>query len=43
MRLVVDFVNAVNQGLQTVDSKELAAEDKKAWANAQAYLEARPF
>ncbi|XWX02034.1 hypothetical protein V2A60_010066 [Cordyceps javanica] len=43
MRLVVDFVNAVNQGLQTLDSKELAVEDKTAWAKAQAYLDARPF
>ena len=43
VRLVVDFVNAINQGLQTLDSKELPAEDKAAWAKAQAYLEARPF
>ncbi|OAQ99497.1 hypothetical protein LLEC1_03728 [Akanthomyces lecanii] len=43
VRLVVDFVNAINQGVQTLDSKELPAEDKAAWAKAQAYLEARPF
>ena len=42
-RLCVDFVNAINQGVQTLDIKELAAEDKKAWAKAQEYLEARPF
>lgn len=43
LRLVVDFVNAINQGLQTLDSKELPAEDKTAWAKAQAFLDARPF
>ncbi|PQK14990.1 hypothetical protein BB8028_0005g05080 [Beauveria bassiana] len=43
VRLVVDFVNAINQGLRTLDSKELRAEDKAAWAKAQAYLDARPF
>ncbi|KAJ6788843.1 hypothetical protein PWT90_06995 [Aphanocladium album] len=43
VRLVVDFVNAINQGLQTLDSRELPAEDKAAWAKAQAYLDARPF
>ncbi len=43
VRLVVDFVNAINQGLQTLDSKELPAEVKAAWAKAQGYLDARPF
>lgn len=43
VRLVADFVYAINQGLQTLDNKELAVEDKAAWAKAQAYLEARPF
>ncbi|KAF4584459.1 XPG I-region protein [Ophiocordyceps camponoti-floridani] len=41
--LCVDFIGAINQGVQTLDSKELAATDKDAWARAQAYLDARPF
>ncbi|EGX94945.1 XPG I-region protein [Cordyceps militaris CM01] len=43
VRFVVDFVNGVNQGLQTLDNKELATDHKTAWAKAQAYLDARPF
>ncbi|KJZ71770.1 hypothetical protein HIM_08855 [Hirsutella minnesotensis 3608] len=42
-RLCIDFVNAINQGVQTLDSKELAAADKTAWAKAQEYLDERPF
>lgn len=42
-RLCTDFVGAINQGVQTIDSKELSAGDKAAWAKAQAYLDARPF
>ncbi|PFH58512.1 hypothetical protein XA68_13576 [Ophiocordyceps unilateralis] len=42
-RLCADFVGAINQGVQTLDSKELAAADKEAWARAQAYLDVRPF
>lgn len=41
--LCTDFVGALNQGVQTLDSKELPAADKAAWAKAQAYLDARPF
>jgi len=42
-RLCADFVGALNQGVQTVDSIELPAADKAAWAKAQRYLDARPF
>ncbi|ODA79780.1 hypothetical protein RJ55_05374 [Drechmeria coniospora] len=42
-RLCVDFFSALNQGLQTLDIKELQETDKAAWAKAQAYLDARPF
>ncbi|OAA72269.1 XPG I-region protein [Cordyceps fumosorosea ARSEF 2679] len=42
-RLAVDFFNSINQGLQTLDNKELPAADKAAWAKARAYLDARPF
>lgn len=43
LHICVDFVNAIKQGLQTLDSKEFPAEDKQAWAQAQEYLKARPF
>jgi hypothetical protein len=43
LRTCCDFVDALAKGLQTLDSKELPAADKAAWARAQAYLEARPF
>ena len=43
MRLCVDFIGAVNQGLQTLDSKEFPVADKAAWTKAQEYLDARPF
>ena len=42
-RIVVDFINALNQGVQTLNAKELTAADREAWAKAQAYLDARPF
>lgn len=42
-RLCTDFVGALNQGVQTLDSKEVPASDKAAWAKAQGYLDARPF
>ncbi|PNY25324.1 Protein MKT1 [Tolypocladium capitatum] len=42
-RLCTDFVGALNQGVQTLDSKEVPAPDKAAWAKAQGYLDARPF
>lgn len=38
-----NFVDALNKGVQTLDSRELPAADKANWAKAQAYLEARPF
>ncbi|OAA39953.1 XPG I-region protein [Metarhizium rileyi] len=42
-RICVDFVNALNQGMQTLGPDELSAVDKQAWTKAQAYLDARPF
>jgi hypothetical protein len=42
-RICCDFFGALNQGIQTLNSKEISATDKSAWTNAQAYLKARPF
>jgi hypothetical protein len=42
-RICVDFVDALNKGVQIVDKTELSSEDKSAWAKAHAYLNARPF
>lgn len=42
-RNCIDFVSALNQGVQTLDVKELPAVDKAEWAKAQKYLENRPF
>ncbi|KAG5950945.1 hypothetical protein E4U53_004132 [Claviceps sorghi] len=42
-RVCVNFVNAINQGVQTLALNELPKADKVAWAKAQAYLESRPF
>ncbi|KAJ6438427.1 XPG N-terminal domain-containing protein [Purpureocillium lavendulum] len=42
-RLCTDFVGALNQGVQTIDSTELPATNKAAWTQAQRYLDARPF
>lgn len=36
-------MDAINKGVQILDSEALAAADKEAWAKAQAYLDARPF
>lgn len=41
--ICVDFVNALNQGVQTLAADELPKADKTAWVKAQAYLDARPF
>lgn len=41
--ICVDFVNALNQGVQTLATDELPKADKTAWLKAQAYLDARPF
>ncbi|KAG5977521.1 hypothetical protein E4U55_006724 [Claviceps digitariae] len=43
LRVCVDFVKAINQGVQTLAVDELPKADKFAWARAQAYLESRPF
>ncbi|KHO01487.1 XPG I-region protein [Metarhizium album ARSEF 1941] len=42
-RICVDFISALNQGMQTLGSDELPAQDRTAWSKAQAYLDARPF
>lgn len=42
-RTACDFCNALNQGVQTLSNTELSAADKAVWANASAYLKARPF
>lgn len=38
-----DFVDALNKGVQTLDTKEVSAADKASWAKAQDYMDARPF
>lgn len=43
VQICMEFFNALNQGLQTLDNKELPAATKKVWATAQTYLDARPF
>ncbi|CAI6096480.1 hypothetical protein V2G26_003315 [Clonostachys chloroleuca] len=42
-RVCVGFIDAINKGVQTLESSELPAADKSAWAKAQDYLDARPF
>ncbi|KAF4984339.1 hypothetical protein FZEAL_450 [Fusarium zealandicum] len=42
-RIACDFVDALNKGVQILDTDALSAADKEAWAKAQAYLDARPF
>lgn len=42
-KAVAGFFTALNKGIQLLDDKELPAPVKKAWARAQAYLDARPF
>jgi hypothetical protein len=42
-RTSVDFVKALNQGVQTLDVKEISAADKAQWEKAEKYLDARPF
>ncbi|PHH82799.1 hypothetical protein CDD82_4778 [Ophiocordyceps australis] len=41
--ICVDFIVSLNQGVQTLDSKDLTPSEKTNWAKAQEYLEARPF
>ncbi|KAK2603490.1 hypothetical protein QQS21_004350 [Conoideocrella luteorostrata] len=42
-RICVDFINALNAGVETLAANELPKADKVAWAKAKAYLDARPF
>jgi hypothetical protein len=42
-RIACKFFNALNQGVQTVDTRELLTANKEVWQEAQAYLDARPF
>lgn len=42
-RICVDFFRALNAGVQVLSNDFLSAEDKAAWARAEAYLDARPF
>ncbi|PTB78608.1 PIN domain-like protein [Trichoderma longibrachiatum ATCC 18648] len=43
LRIAVDFVSALNQGVQTLDVSSLPAKEKAAWTKAQDYINARPF
>jgi hypothetical protein len=43
LRIAVDFVSALNQGVQTLDVNSLPAKEKAAWTKAQDYINARPF
>jgi hypothetical protein len=42
-RTACDFVKALNTGLQILNDDQLSEVEKGAWANAQKYLDARPF
>jgi hypothetical protein len=42
-RISVDFVKAINQGVQTLDVREITAADKALWDKAEKYLDSRPF
>ena len=42
MRMCYGFVNAVCQGVSTLD-KEISPADKRVWEAASEYLAARPF
>lgn len=43
LRISFDFFEALHKGVQILDNKELGAADRAAWAQAQEYLDARPF
>ncbi|KAL7922452.1 temperature dependent protein affecting M2 dsRNA replication domain-containing protein [Trichoderma austrokoningii] len=43
LRIAIDFVSALNQGVQTLNSASLPPNEKSAWATAQDYINARPF
>ncbi|UKZ93688.1 uncharacterized protein TrAFT101_008596 [Trichoderma asperellum] len=42
-RIAIDFVSALNQGVQTLDAASLPPNEKSAWTKAQDYINARPF
>ncbi|GFP55531.1 uncharacterized protein C139.01c [Trichoderma asperellum] len=42
-RIAIDFVSALNQGVQTLDAAALPPNEKSAWTKAQDYINARPF
>ncbi|UKZ72774.1 hypothetical protein TrVFT333_000409 [Trichoderma virens FT-333] len=42
-RTAIDFVSALNQGVQTLNDASLPANEKSAWTKAQDYINARPF
>ncbi|KAL6807375.1 temperature dependent protein affecting M2 dsRNA replication domain-containing protein [Trichoderma sp. SZMC 28013] len=43
LRIAIDFVSALNQGVQTLNDPSLPANEKSAWTTAQDYINARPF
>ncbi|KAK4067032.1 uncharacterized protein Triagg1_8032 [Trichoderma aggressivum f. europaeum] len=43
LRIAIDFVSALNQGVQTLNDASLPANEKSAWTTAQDYINARPF
>ncbi|KAL5093034.1 hypothetical protein Trisim1_011830 [Trichoderma cf. simile WF8] len=43
LRTAIDFVSALNQGVQTLNDASLPANEKSAWSKAQDYINARPF
>jgi hypothetical protein len=41
--IALDFVRALNQGVQTLDAASLPPNEKSAWTKAHDYIAARPF
>lgn len=43
LRIAIDFVSALNLGVQTLDEASFPPNEKSAWTIAQDYINARPF
>ncbi|UKZ70548.1 uncharacterized protein TrAtP1_011528 [Trichoderma atroviride] len=43
LRIALDFVRALNQGVKTLDAASLPPNEKSVWTKAQDYITARPF
>lgn len=43
LQIALDFVTALNQGVQTLDAASLPPNEKLVWTKAQDYIKARPI